>query len=109
MQSKITLQLTFNFGDQLNNELIPKLLLKKLWMKPCAALYLFMRILQIDYRLNIQCIILIFFSMLQNLQRWELMCTFFYLFQSFFVIDFSFLIANTRTYRYNFCAVLHIW
>lgn len=34
MQSKITLQLTFNFGDQLNNDLIPKLLLKKLWMKP---------------------------------------------------------------------------
>lgn len=30
MQSKITLQLTFNFGDQLNNDLIPKLLLKKL-------------------------------------------------------------------------------
>lgn len=28
MQSKITLQLTFNFGDQLNNDLIPKLLLK---------------------------------------------------------------------------------
>lgn len=45
MQSKITLQLTFNFGDQLNNDLIPKLLLKKLWMKPCAVLYLFMRIL----------------------------------------------------------------
>lgn len=46
MQSKITLQLTFNFGaDQPNNDLIPKLLLKKLLMKPCAALYLFMRIL----------------------------------------------------------------
>lgn len=45
MQSKITLQLTFNFGDQLNNDLIPKFLLKKLLMKPCAALYLFMRIL----------------------------------------------------------------
>lgn len=45
MQSKITLQLTFNFGDQLNNDLIPKLLLKKLLMKPCAVLYLFMRIL----------------------------------------------------------------
>lgn len=38
MQSKIALQLTFNFGDQLNNDLIPKLLLKKLLMKPCAAL-----------------------------------------------------------------------
>lgn len=38
MQSKITLQLTVNFGDQLNNDLIRKLLLKKLLMKPCAAL-----------------------------------------------------------------------
>lgn len=41
MQSKITPQLTFNFGDQLNNDLIPKLLLKKLLMKPCAALYIY--------------------------------------------------------------------
>lgn len=49
MQSKITLQLTFNFGaDQLNNDLIPKLLLKKLLMKPCAALYLYIHAHLID-------------------------------------------------------------
>lgn len=73
MQSKITLQLTFNFGDQLNNDLIPKLLLKKLLMKPCAALHVSIHAHLIDrlIRLIIQCIILIFFSMLQNLQRWE--------------------------------------
>lgn len=30
MQSKITLQLTFNFGDQLNNDLIPKIVIEEI-------------------------------------------------------------------------------